>query len=112
MPQTVVHLPEMALTLVRRVTARLPYNHFLFRASPAVTKHEVREYLEKVYDVRVARVTTSVSLGKVRRVPGKNRMFRKLPDYKRVMVRLADDATGLAPEAAGAGAAAEGGALR
>ena len=108
MPSTVVHLPEMALTLVRRVTARLPYNHFLFRAEPSVTKHEVREYLEKVYDVRVARVTTSVSLGKTRRVPGKNRMFRKLPDYKRVMVRLADDATYLAPPPAAAAAAADG----
>ena len=63
MPSTVVHLPEMALTLVRRVTARLPYNHFLFRAEPSVTKHEVREYLEKVYGVRVARVATSISLG-------------------------------------------------
>ncbi len=108
MPATIVHLPEMALTLVRRVTARLPYNHFLFRASPSVTKHEVREYLEKVYDVRVARVTTSVSLGKVRRVPGKNRMFRKLSDYKRVMVRLADDATFIEqpPQAGAEGAAA------
>jgi large subunit ribosomal protein L23 len=110
MPSTIVHLPEMALTLVRRVTARLPYNHFLFRATPSVTKHEVREYLEKVYDVRVARVTTSVSLGKVRRVPGKNRMFRKLADYKRVMVRLADDNTfvdsAAAAAAAGAGSAA------
>ena len=108
MPATVVHLPEMALTLVRRVTARLPYNHFLFRTSPRVTKHEVREYLEKVYDVRVARVTSSVSLGKVRRVPGKNRMFRRLSDYKRVLVRLADDETFIdrAAVAAAAGAAA------
>jgi ribosomal protein L23 len=68
----------------------------------------VREYLEKVYDVRVARVTTSVSLGKTRRVPGKNRMFRKLPDYKRVMVRLADDATYLAAAAPTQAPAAEG----
>ena len=88
-----VHLPELALTLVRRVSARLPHQHFLFRAAPSTTKHEVREYLEKVYGVRVARVTTSLSLGKVRRVPGKNKMFRKLSDYKRVLVQLGDGDT-------------------
>jgi hypothetical protein len=63
MPQSTVFLPQMALTLVRRVTARLPYNHYLFRADPKHTKHEVREYLEKVYNVKVARITTSISLG-------------------------------------------------
>ena len=27
----IVYLPTMALTMVRRVTAKLPFNHFLFR---------------------------------------------------------------------------------
>ncbi len=63
MPHSTVFLPQMALTLVRRVTARLPYNHYLFRADPKYTKHDVREYLEKVYNVKVSRVTTSISLG-------------------------------------------------
>jgi hypothetical protein len=58
-----VFLPEMAMTLVRRVTARLPHNHYLFRVDPKYTKSEVREYLEKVYDVKVGLVTTSISLG-------------------------------------------------
>ena len=89
--QRIVYLPELSLTLVRRVSARLPYNHFLFRTEASTTKHEVREYLEKVYNVKVARITTSVSLGKVRRAPGKAKMFRKLKDYKRVMVRIVDD---------------------
>lgn len=63
MAPTVVHLPEMALTLVRRVTARLPYNHYLFRTEPRWTKLEIREYLEKVYNVRVARIATAISEG-------------------------------------------------
>jgi ribosomal protein L23 len=63
MPQTVTYLPEMAITLVRRVTAKLPYNHFLFRVQPRHTKAEIREYLQKVYSVRVARISTSISLG-------------------------------------------------
>jgi large subunit ribosomal protein L23 len=89
--QRIVYLPELSLTLVRRVSARLPYNHFLFRTDASTTKHEVKEYLEKVYNVKVARITTSISLGKVRRAPGKAKMFRKLKDYKRVMVRIMDE---------------------
>ena len=106
MPPRFIHFPEMSLTLVRRVSARLPHNHFLFRAAPSVTKHQVREYLEQVYGVRVARVTTSVSLGKVRRVPGKFKMFRRLTDFKRVLVRVAEEGEVIAPEEDAAAAAA------
>ncbi len=60
---TMVYLPEMTLTMVRRVTAKLPYNHFLFRADPKWTKNEIKEYLTKIYNVNVARVNTSISLG-------------------------------------------------
>ena len=59
----IVHFPEMSLTLVRRVSAKLPYNHFLFRVDPRHTKAELREYLTKVYNVNVARITTAISLG-------------------------------------------------
>ena len=31
MAPSIIYLPTMALTMVRRVTAKLPYNHFLFR---------------------------------------------------------------------------------
>ena len=91
MPQRIVYLPDLSSTLVRRVTSRLPFNHYLFRTNPSTTKHEVKEYLEKVYNVKVAKITTSVSLGKIRRAPGKAKMFRRLKDYKRVMVRLLDE---------------------
>jgi len=94
MPQRIAFLPELALTLVRRVTSRLPFNHYLFRTNPSTTKHEVKEYLEKVYNVKVAKITTSVSLGKIRRAPGKAKMFRRLKDYKRVMVRILDEKNG------------------
>ena len=110
MAPAIVHLPEMSMTLVRRVSARLPHNQFLFRVEPSVTKHEVREYLRAVYGCRVARVSTSVSLGKVRRVPGKAKMFHRLKDFKRVLVQLADDETFVATtEAAPSPSAANGG---
>jgi ribosomal protein L23 len=63
MAPSLVHLPEMALTLVRRTTAKLPYNHFLFRTDTRWTKGEIKEYLEKVYSVKVARIATAISLG-------------------------------------------------
>lgn len=61
--QSTVHFPTMALTLVRRVTAKLPPNHFLFRTEPRWTKTEITEYLRAVYGVRVADITTSISQG-------------------------------------------------
>lgn len=58
-----VYLPNMSLTLVRRATASLPRNSYLFRCDPKYTKLEIKEYLEKVYGVSVAAVNTSNSLG-------------------------------------------------
>ena len=59
----IVHFPEMALTLVRRVSAKLPYNHFLFRTDAKWTKLEIKEYIQRVYNVRVANLATSISQG-------------------------------------------------
>ena len=64
MPHNIVYLPEMTMTLVRRVTAKLPHNHYLFRVDPKYTKAEIKEYLQKLYSVKVARIGTSISLGK------------------------------------------------
>jgi hypothetical protein len=55
--------PNMALTLVRRSTAKLPKNMYMFRCDPKYTKSEIREYLEKVYGVNVASVNTINYLG-------------------------------------------------
>jgi ribosomal protein L23 len=63
--QNIVHFPEMALTLVRRASAKLPYNHFVFRTEPKWTKFEIKEYLEKVYNVKVDSITTNISQGKL-----------------------------------------------
>lgn len=74
---SIVYLPEMSMTLVRRVSARLPYNHFLFRVHPKWTKAEITEYLTKVYNVNVARVTTSISLGK-----SQHRYISESPEFQ------------------------------
>ncbi len=60
---TRIHFPEMALTLVRRASAQLPYNHYLFRTEPKWTKLEIKEYLGKVYGIRTARIATYIAPG-------------------------------------------------
>jgi ribosomal protein L23 len=130
--KSLVYFPNMAMTLVRRVTARLPYNHFLFRVDVKHTKAEIAEYLTKLYNVEVARVTTTISLGarrgaracgirarapqplipppppsttgKKRRAPGHRSLFFKLKDYKRALVVLRDDKTKIAAPPASAAA--------
>lgn len=53
-----VWLPNMTMTLVRRTSAKLPRNNFIFRTTPEVTKPEIKEYLAKVYGVRATRIST------------------------------------------------------
>jgi ribosomal protein L23 len=53
-----VWLPELQLALVRRATARLPRNTFVFRTQPKWTKPEIRQFLEKAYGVNVVRIAT------------------------------------------------------
>jgi ribosomal protein L23 len=62
-PQVKSYFPNMALTLVRRATAELPKNTYLFRCDPKYTKLEIKEYLQKLYNVKVASVSTINSLG-------------------------------------------------
>ena len=113
--QVKTHFPNMALTLVRRATADLPKNTYLFRCDPKYTKLEIKEYLQKVYNVTVANVSTINSLGTSRagrccfcpppRVcpllvfachAGKLRRSGmhtyKQSDFKKVYVRIAEDA--------------------
>jgi len=56
--------------------------------APKHAKSEIKEYLEKVYNVKVARITTSISLGKTRRVFARKSKYYRLTDYKRAMVQI------------------------
>ena len=53
----------MPLTLVRRASAKLPRNNFIFRTDPKWTKQEIKEYLTKIYSMDVERVATINYLG-------------------------------------------------
>ena len=67
----------------------------IFRIQPQMTKHEVKEYLTKIYNLPVQHVRTQNYLGKRMRIIGKRKVaYGKRPDYKKAFVtfdeRLAD----------------------
>jgi large subunit ribosomal protein L23 len=52
-----------------------------------MTKHEVKEYLTKIYGLPVAEVRTQNYLGKRMRIFGKRRVvYAKRPDFKKAIV--------------------------
>ena len=52
-----------------------------------MTKHEVKEYLTKIYNLPVVQVRTQNYLGKRMRIIGKrNIVYAKRPDYKKAFV--------------------------
>lgn len=87
-----LYFPEMALTLVRRSSAKLPRNNYILRTEPKWTKPEIQHYLEALYGVQVERIATVNYLGKVRRRRGL-RPYTRLRDFKKVYVRLAEDSS-------------------
>lgn len=52
-----------------------------------MNKFEIREYLEKIYGIKVAKVNTLIRLGKTRRFQDKN-FTRKDKDWKKAYVTL------------------------
>lgn len=64
-----------------------------------MTKHEVKEYLTKIYDLPVVQVRTQNYMGKRMRIIGKRRIaYAKRPDFKKAFVTfdntLADTGVG------------------
>lgn len=54
-----VKFPNMAITFMgKNARTRLRDNQYVFRVEPNYTKHEIKEYLTKVYDLPVLKVNT------------------------------------------------------
>jgi len=59
----------------------------IFRIKPQMTKHEVKEYLSKIYNLPVVHVRTQNYLGKRMRIIGKRSVaYAKRPDFKKAFV--------------------------
>lgn len=69
-PQLRVFLPNFWLKLVRP-SHKQPANVVQFICSMEMTKHDVKNYLEKIYDIKTVDIRTRIALGKTRRDPGR-----------------------------------------
>mmetsp|Transcript_5863 Transcript_5863/g.10257 ORF Transcript_5863/g.10257 Transcript_5863/m.10257 type:complete len:119 (-) Transcript_5863:17-373(-) len=81
-------MPNMPMTLVsaKNATETHPATA-IFRVLPKMTKHEIKEYLTKIYDLPVSKVNTMNYEGKRHRLATKRRMiYFKRPDFKKAVV--------------------------
>jgi large subunit ribosomal protein L23 len=80
----------MILIGAKRATVKGPARA-TFRVKPSMTKHEIKEYLNKVYGLPVKQVNTQNWMGKRQVLRGLGGViYRKNPDYKKAIVRLGD----------------------
>lgn len=85
-------MPTMPLTLVsaRNATATMPA-FAIFRTLPRMTKHEIKEYLTKIYELPVKKVNTMNYAGKRKRVFGRSKIaYYKYKDFKKAVVYFDD----------------------
>ncbi|XP_062511490.1 large ribosomal subunit protein uL23m-like [Corticium candelabrum] len=83
-------LPSWYIKLVRP-GVDLPDNEVMFHVPLKMTKLDIRNYLEKIYDIRVAKVNTRIQLGKTRTIVTKGvPQKKKRPDVKVAYITLAD----------------------
>jgi large subunit ribosomal protein L23 len=81
-------MPNMPMTMLNasNATETRPATA-IFRVVPRMTKHEIKEYLSKIYELPVKKVNTMNYMGKRKRVVGKRRMaYYKYSDYKKAIV--------------------------
>ena len=76
--------------ITEKATNLTEQNKVVFRVSPKATKPQIKEAVEKLFDVKVTAVNTLVT-------KGKKKIFRGLrgqrSDVKKAIVRLADGQT-------------------
>ena len=88
-------MPTMPMTLVsaRNATETGPASATL-RVLPKMTKHEIKEYLTKIYDLPVVKVNTINYLGKRKRAIGKRKVvYYKYRDFKKAYVTFGPELT-------------------
>jgi large subunit ribosomal protein L23 len=83
--------------ITEKATTASEHNQVIFRVAPHATKPQIKEAVEKLFDVKVKRVNTLIRKGKIRNFRG---MRGQLSDVKRAVVTLEeghsiDVATGL-----------------
>ncbi|KAF0287307.1 putative 39S ribosomal protein L23, mitochondrial [Amphibalanus amphitrite] len=89
-PQLRIFLPNFWMKLLKP-THPIPSNAVQFMVSPEMTKHDVKQYLEKIYNVPVVEVNIANKMGKLRRTD--KGYIVKDDDLKYAFVTLPKDMT-------------------
>ena len=76
--------------ITEKATAASERNQVVFRVAPHATKPQIKEAVEKLFDVKVKRVNTLVRKGKVRHFRG---VRGELSDVKKAIVTLEEGHT-------------------
>eukprot|EP00042_Codosiga_hollandica_P028992 m.156677 g.156677 ORF g.156677 m.156677 type:complete len:120 (+) comp52934_c0_seq1:107-466(+) len=84
-----VVLVNWPMALIRAATQP---NVVKFRIDPRMNKLEVREYLDKIYNVKAQKIATLNQQGKEKRTSVRG-VTRRRPDYKIAYVTLAEGET-------------------
>jgi large subunit ribosomal protein L23 len=90
-------MPNMPITLTgtKKATAVSPATA-TFRVLPRMTKHEIKEYLTKIYDLPVKKVNTVNYMGKRKRAMGRRKViYYKYRDFKKAIVTFNSSLTDL-----------------
>jgi large subunit ribosomal protein L23 len=71
--------------ITEKATHASEHNQVIFRVAPHATKPQIKEAVEKLFDVKVKHVNTLIRKGKVRNFRGRRGM---LSDVKKAVVTL------------------------
>lgn len=86
-PQLRVFMPNFWMKLVNRTDYEYPPNVVHFKCSTKMTQYDVKNYLEKIYDIPVVEVETKMVGGSIRPCVGKGYIIKD-DDYKLARVTL------------------------
>jgi len=75
----------LAPVITEKATMASENSQVMFRVAPHATKPQIKEAVEKLFDVKVKRVNTLIRKGKVRHFRG---MRGELSDVKKAIVTL------------------------
>lgn len=73
--------------ITERATSLSEYNKVVFKVANTATKPQIKEAVEKLFDVKVKSVNTLVRKGKVKRFKG---VVGRQSDFKRAIVTLVE----------------------
>ncbi|HKD28867.1 MAG TPA: 50S ribosomal protein L23 [Xanthobacteraceae bacterium] len=71
--------------ITEKATLASEHNQVIFRVAPHATKPQIKEAVEKLFDVKVKHVNTLIRKGKIRNFRGRSGM---LSDVKKAVVTL------------------------